>query len=410
MFGFGIDRLIREPGSIEGRRSRSFPTRPESRRSSSLAGKHSRAFPEFGSSQLFGPEHGIDGGAQDMAGSPIRSIRATGLPVRSLYGTGLASLSPRDEDLDGVDVLVADLQDVGVRFYTFVWTICLAMETCARTGSRLVVCDRPNPLGAALEGEPQRRGFLSFVGRHPVPVRHGMTAGEIALRYRRRTRPRRRSRGRSHVRLGALLGLARGAAFVPPSPNMPTLSNGARLRRRLSRRGDEPLGRDAARHGRSSRSAPRFSTPIVSRRSSTLPAFPASVSPRPFHPDVPKVRRRDLPRHVSARDRRGVVSAVRDGPSDPRGVPALLSGGLPLAGASLRVRSRPTIDLLTGSAEFRELLDGGSDLDGFCGRQREVSDPSPETLIYPERRPFVIGIAGEHNSGKTTLLEKIVPS
>jgi uncharacterized protein YbbC (DUF1343 family) len=127
---------------------------------------------------LFGPEHGYAGQAQDMIG--IDNENRGQVPVYSLYGATFDDLSPRPEWLDELDAVVIDLQDVGARYYTFVWTAALMMLACAHKGVRTIVLDRPNPLGGAvLEGAPQRPGNRSFVGLYDVPVRHGMTLGEI---------------------------------------------------------------------------------------------------------------------------------------------------------------------------------------------------------------------------------------
>ena len=128
---------------------------------------------------LFGPEHGLTGAAQDMeavpGGEPSR------LPVVSLYGEKFEDLSPRPEHLERLEAVVCDLQDVGSRYYTFVWTIALVMKACAKRRIPVVVLDRPNPLGGELlEGNLPEERLLSFVGLYPIPVRHGMTAGEIA--------------------------------------------------------------------------------------------------------------------------------------------------------------------------------------------------------------------------------------
>ncbi len=128
-----------------------------------------------------GPEHGYGGEAQDMIG--VADARdASGVPIRSLYGERFEDLSPREEDLARIDLLVVDLQDVGARYYTFVWTAVLAMRACIRRGVRVLVLDRPNPIGAQpsrIEGRCQSRPLCSFVGLEPIPVRHGLTLGEI---------------------------------------------------------------------------------------------------------------------------------------------------------------------------------------------------------------------------------------
>ena len=113
---------------------------------------------------LFGPEHGVRGDAQDMIAVDAARDARSDLPIHSLYGTTTASLSPAPEMLDGIDVLVYDVQDVGSRYYTFVWTMVLAMRACAAAGKAFCVLDRPNPIdGAHLEGPLIAPGFESFV-------------------------------------------------------------------------------------------------------------------------------------------------------------------------------------------------------------------------------------------------------
>jgi uncharacterized protein YbbC (DUF1343 family) len=131
--------------------------------------------------RLFGPEHGVRGEAQDMIGVDGHADLRTGIPVSSLYGSRVESLSPAACDLAEIDVLVIDLQDVGTRYYTYVWTMGLAMRAAARAGVSVLVLDRPNPLGGdAVEGGEVEAGFESFVGMGSVPVRHGLTIGEMA--------------------------------------------------------------------------------------------------------------------------------------------------------------------------------------------------------------------------------------
>lgn len=180
---------------------------------------------------VFSPEHGLDGVAQ--AEEPVDSVEADeGRPrVVSLYGSSKESLSPSTEDLDGVETLVIDLVDVGARYYTYVWTALLAVRAAAELGIHSVVLDRPNPLGGsarAMEGKPQREGFLSFVGLEPVPIRHSLTLGELLSVCLERD-------GKALGREGVLsvvgcvgwerdrTAAAWGRPFVPPSPNMPSL-------------------------------------------------------------------------------------------------------------------------------------------------------------------------------------------
>src|SRR5690349_16868795 len=109
------------------------------------------------------------------------AARASDAPaVYSLYGDREEDLSPRPEQLADLDAVVIDLQDVGSRYYTFVWTAVLMIRACAARGITCIVLDRPNPLGGSIvEGGAQRPGYRSFVGLHDVAVRHGMTLGEL---------------------------------------------------------------------------------------------------------------------------------------------------------------------------------------------------------------------------------------
>lgn len=175
---------------------------------------------------IFGPEHGARGEAQDM-----ESVADVGLdprlrvPVYSLYGVGFDSLRPRQEQLAGLDALVIDLQDVGARYYTFVWTMTLCMEAAGLAGVRVLVCDRPNPInGLTIEGNLVKPGFTSFVGLHPLPNRHGLTPGEIA-RYVQQQRG-----VRCELEIVPMKGWRRemffeetGLPWVYPSPNMPSV-------------------------------------------------------------------------------------------------------------------------------------------------------------------------------------------
>jgi uncharacterized protein YbbC (DUF1343 family) len=125
---------------------------------------------------LFSPEHGWDGVLDEKVGDT--TDRATGLRVHSLYGE---TRVPTDAMLAGVDTLVFDIQDIGCRFYTYVATMRNAMEAAAKKGLRFVVLDRPNPIGGvAMEGPVLGDEKRDFVGAHRVPLRHGMTAGELA--------------------------------------------------------------------------------------------------------------------------------------------------------------------------------------------------------------------------------------
>jgi uncharacterized protein YbbC (DUF1343 family) len=178
----------------------------------------------FRVTRLFGPEHGVRGEAQDMEAVAEPADRVTGLPVVSLYGDTVDSLRPSPESLEGLDAIVYDLQDVGTRFYTFVYTLSYVMEAAREADLPVIVLDRPNPIGGShVEGPVLDPAMASFVGRFPLPVRHGLTTGELAHLFRDAF-----AIG-GDVRVVPLSGWTRamhyentGLPWVLPSPNMPT--------------------------------------------------------------------------------------------------------------------------------------------------------------------------------------------
>ncbi|HSH71048.1 MAG TPA: DUF1343 domain-containing protein [Deferrisomatales bacterium] len=170
---------------------------------------------------LFGPQHGLRTDVQDnMVESAHATDRVLGVPVWSLYADRRA---PTPEMLHGLDVLLVDLQDVGCRVYTFIWTLRLVLEACGRAGVQVVVLDRPNPLGGAVEGNLLRLPWQSFVGLEPIPMRHGLTVGELA---RWCVGARGIDCDLAVVPLGGwlreMLWPETGRPWVLPSPNMPT--------------------------------------------------------------------------------------------------------------------------------------------------------------------------------------------
>lgn len=171
---------------------------------------------------LFGPEHGIFSTAQDQVGVGNETYR--GVPVFSLYGENEQSLVPTRSMLENCDTIVFDIQDVGSRYYTYIWTMTGCMAVCAKVGIRFVVCDRPNPIGDSVQGPLMEKGYESFVGRHPVCIRHGMTPGEIAGMYN----------SEKSIQCDLTVVTCEswnrrfrfdrtGLEWVSPSPNMPTL-------------------------------------------------------------------------------------------------------------------------------------------------------------------------------------------
>jgi uncharacterized protein YbbC (DUF1343 family) len=178
---------------------------------------------EFELAAIFGPQHGFRSDLQDnMIETPHAEDARRKVPIFSLYSE---TREPTPEMLDLIDVLVIDIQDVGARIYTFIYTMANCLRAAARKGLPVIVCDRPNPIGgAAIEGPMLEKNFESFVGQFAMPMRHGMTVAELARFFN------------EHHGIGAVLeivpmeGWSRGMywdetglPWVMPSPNMPTL-------------------------------------------------------------------------------------------------------------------------------------------------------------------------------------------
>ena len=179
-----------------------------------------RAHPAINLVALFSPEHGVSGAAQ--AGEKVASgiDPKSGLPVHSLYGE---TKMPTAKMMQGIDIVLVDLQDVGTRFYTYASTLLYMLRAAETSGSEVIVLDRPNPQGGMMiEGPVLEPAFASFVGSYAVPVRHGMTFGELAQMFVGEDRLRTR------LRVIAMRGWSRDLTpylawdlpWVPPSPNM----------------------------------------------------------------------------------------------------------------------------------------------------------------------------------------------
>ncbi len=338
--------------------------------------------------RCFGPEHGIWADAQDMihvdddAREPV-----TGASVRSLYGADEESLAPRPEDLADLDVLLIDLQDIGSRYYTYIYTAALCVRAAARAGIEAIVLDRPNPLGGVVvEGGLTGKDFLSFVGLWPLPTRHGLTIGEVVslLDHREGFGAR--------LTIVEMLGWSRqhlfdetGLPWVQPSPNMPTLETavvypgmclleGTNLSEgRGSTRPFETIGAD-------------FINPF--ELSSALDALELpGVLFRPlyFRPTFHKFAGRAIG---------GVALHVIDRTLFPS-----LRVGLHLLATIRRlygpalcwrsevyefVKDRLAIDLLFGGDEARLAIDAGADVEAIYGRWAVEAE-----RFAVERRPFL---------------------
>ena len=192
---------------------------------------------------IFGPQHGFRSDVQDnMIETPHRDDPGRRVPVYSLYSE---TREPTAEMLRGLDALVVDLQDIGARIYTYIYTMANCLRAAARHGVPVIVCDRPNPInGVDVEGAALVPGFESFVGQFPIPMRHGMTIGELARLFN------------AHFRLGAQLEVVEmegwrremfadetGLPWVMPSPNMPDARHGRGVSGHGALRGHAAFGR-----------------------------------------------------------------------------------------------------------------------------------------------------------------------
>jgi uncharacterized protein YbbC (DUF1343 family) len=336
---------------------------------------------------LFGPEHGYGGEAQDMIGVADARDR-DGTPIHTLYGERYEDLSPRREHLEGLDAIVVDLADVGARYYTFVWTCALVIEAASKLGIRTIVLDRPNPLGGLrLEGAPQRPGYRSFVGLLDVPVRHGMTIGEIALFSASQLGVDRRL-----VEIVRMEGWSRemrfedtGLPWVLPSPNMPTCDTV-----RVYPGGCLLEGTNLSEGRGQTRPFEIFGAPWLDGRAlAELAIDGAILRALTFSPTF----------HKHAKTMCGGVQVhVTD---EARFCPyeayvRLIARARSLAPDAFRWRTEryefvdtiPAIDLLTGGPEVREAIDRGGDLDALLHADRAAAEAFRVTrapfLLYPE--------------------------
>jgi uncharacterized protein YbbC (DUF1343 family) len=340
---------------------------------------------------LFGPEHGVRGDAQDMIGVDGDRDPRTGVPVYSLYGHDLASLSPTPEMLDQVDVVVFDVADVGSRYYTFVWTMVLAMRACAAAGKAMVVLDRPNPIGGvAIEGGAIAPGFTSFVGLVSCPNRHGLTAGEIA-RWRAAE-----ERLDLDLTVVPMAGWHRGMHFgdtglpwVMPSPNMPTCDTALVYPGMCLVEGTElSEGRGTTRPfelaGAPYLDADRL---VAALEAEQLPGV--RFRPVVFRPTFHKHAGRPcggVQQHVTdARAYRPYATGV-----------AFLRAAWQVADGAARWRTKayefvddvPAIDLLTGDARVRTMIEAGATLPELTATWAEAeaafADERAPHLLYPD--------------------------
>jgi uncharacterized protein YbbC (DUF1343 family) len=222
----GLDRVAAYKDVFEGRRLGIIANHTAYDRNGRFIVDVFRSMVDVKVTALFSPEHGLWGKAPDGEKIGSQTHPDYDLPVYSLYGE---TQKPTSEMLRNIDVLVFDIQDIGARFYTYIYTMSLAMEAAAENGKTFVVLDRPNPInGVSVQGNILESSSASFVGLYPIPVRHGMTAGELAKMFNGQGWLS--SRVKAELTVIPMEGWHRrlwydqtGLRFIKPSPNMTDL-------------------------------------------------------------------------------------------------------------------------------------------------------------------------------------------
>lgn len=333
---------------------------------------------------LFGPEHGYAATAQDMDG--VDGGERDGVRVVSLYGQSAADLQPKQSDLAELDVVVVDLQDVGARYYTYVWTAAFMLRAAARAGVRVLALDRPNPLGGEIvEGRPQRAGYRSFVGVYDVAVRHGMTLGEILTMVQELE-----ALPEESLTVVPMEGWSRsmyfdqtGLPWVMPSPNMPTLDTA------IVYPGGCVLEGTTLSEGRgTTRPFELFGAPHVDGRLiAEMNVEGAVLRPCAFEPTVRKHAGEicgGVQVHVTDREAfrsyalylRVIAAMLQQAPSDV----------FPWRTEEYEYeKHRPAIDLLTGGPEFRQRVNAGDSLHDYL-----VEDTEGARRFVEIRRPWLL--------------------
>jgi uncharacterized protein YbbC (DUF1343 family) len=386
----GLERLLDEPQRWLGRARVGLVANPTTvDRGLIHAVDRMHQHPDINLHLLFGPEHGIRGAAQDMVSVGDARDAVSGLPEVSLYGETFASLSPTPAHLAQIEVLVFDVQDIGARYYTYAATMALCMRAAKPAGVKVLVLDRPNPLGGVqIEGGGLEPGLENFCGLYPIPQRHALTVGELARLYNH-------SFGIAcELDVIACDGWRRSQYYdecdlpwVLPSPNMPTLDTA------IVYPGMCLLEATNLSEGRGT-------------------TRPFEIVGAPFidgHALADALRRYDLPGvlfrpcvieprfHKFAGQRCG---AIQLHVTDRRAFRAYGTGLAVLVAAkrlwpeSFAWRTHayefradvPAIDLLTGQPAVREAIDGGRDLDAVmrvaCGGTAIYNAGRSRALLY----------------------------
>ena len=324
---------------------------------------------------LFGPEHGIWGEAQDMAHVDHSTDPSSDLPVYSLYGKSEEDLKPRREVLKGLDALVIDLQDIGSRYYTFVYTMAICMREAAPLGLPVIVLDRPNPIdGVHLEGNIREEKYSSFVGMFPLPTRHGMTAGELAGYFNKTFNLN------CDLTVVPMSGWKRsmwwgdtGLPWVLPSPNMPTVFTAAVYPGMCLVEGTNLSEGRGTTHPFEFFGAPWLDSFKLAERLNRVDLPGVRFRPHFFIPSFQKHQGKvcgGVEMHVT---NRAIFEPYRTGLWCVKIARDMNPEKFDWRRETYEfVSDRLAIDLLAGSSRFREIVEGGGDIDAWV---REWEEP-----------------------------------
>lgn len=389
MTATGLDRLLADPSPLAGRR---YGLLAHGASITSAGVPIHLALLAAGAglpSALFGPEHGFYGIEQDMVAAGGGRDPWTGAPILSLYGASESSLRPAPAAFAGLNLLIVDLQDVGSRYYTYAATAVWAAEAALAAGCEVWVLDRPNPLGGEIvEGNLPRPGFESFVGAFRLPVRHGLTLGELF----RLEALRRRWQGR--WRVWEMSGWRRGMSWeesglpwIAPSPNMPATATA------LVYPGGCLVEATALSEGRGTTrpfqlvGAPELDPKALAEALAARRLPGVTFVPTYFRPQYQKHAGRLCGGVELLVTDRGAFASFRTGVELLATIHDLAPKLFAWRAAPYEfVIDRPAIDLLTGSADCRQAIEGGSGLEEWIATwetdERAFREERAEILLY----------------------------
>jgi uncharacterized protein YbbC (DUF1343 family) len=390
----GLDRLLADPSRLAGRRYGILAHGASISRHGVPIHLALTASSAGAPGALFGPEHGYYGIEQDMIPADGGTDPWTGAPLLSLYGDSADTLRPSPPAFAGLDLLLIDLQDVGSRYYTYAATAIWAAEAAMAAGCEVWVLDRPNPLGGAvIEGNLLAPGYESFVGAFRLPVRHGLTLGEL---FRLEALRRHWSDARASFTVLYLEGWRRamtweetGLPWIAPSPNMPTVTTA-----RVYPGGCLVEATELSEGRGTTRPFQLTGAPFVDPKRL---AGELNARRLPGVTFVPTYYRPQFQKHRGA-----LCGGVELLVSDPAAFASYRTGVELLATLSRLwpddfawreapyefVADRPAIDLLTGGPECRQAIESGDGLDdwiaGWQADEAAFREERRAILLYPE--------------------------